>query len=201
MKTKKRATSAKKPKKATAAPKKKTAARKPETASYKIVAGGVSFALDVKTEGLEPILGAAYLLTDRAFASLEGDRVKKLVVTLTPKKPEGVPGLKALAETFSLELATQKVRWAVAKNNLPIREYLAEHAVALASAPEPAEAAAPEPASEELTDEQRKEIEKLIAEVEDEIKTMNSKNAPAAPKSVSASWEESHESKAPEGKA
>ena len=160
----------------------------------------VSFDLDVKTEGLESIFGAAYMLTDRAFSSLEGDRAKKITVTLTPKKSEGRAGLKALAQTFLQELETQKVRWAIAKNNLPIREYLAEHAVALANSPAPVEAAA-EPASEELTDAQRKEIEKLISEVEDEIKTMNAKNPAPDPKNVKASWEEAQESKASEGKA
>ncbi|MFI5350358.1 MAG: hypothetical protein ACHQ2Z_12500 [Elusimicrobiota bacterium] len=168
--------------------------------SFRLGASSVTFALDVKNAGLEPIFGAAYMLTDRAFSSLDGDRAKKITVTLTPKKASGRAGLKALAETFIAEFETQKVRWAVAKNNLPIREYLAEQAVALANSPAPVEPAA-EAAPEELTDTQRKEIEKLISEVEDEIKAMNAKNAAPDTKNVKASWEEAHEPKASEGKA
>jgi len=191
-----------KPKKSAPARAKRSPApvAKKSSPAYRIQGDTVSFSLDVKTQGLEPIFGAAYLLTDRAFASLDGDRAKTLSVMLTPKTPAGASGLKALAEAFVAELESQKVRWAIAKNNLPIREYLAEQAVTLANSPAPAEAA-PEPAAEELTDEQRKEIEKLISEVEDEIKTMNAKNANPDPKNVKASWEEAQESKPSEGKA
>ena len=201
MKSKKSTPPAAKSKKsARRAPSAKTAPRQSPAPQCRIGGSDVSFDLDVKSSGLEPIMGAAYLLTDRAYAALGGDRAKKITVTLTPKKAEGKAGLQALAETFAAELETQKVRWAIAKNNLPIREYITEQAVALANSPAPVEAAA-EPTSEELTDEQRKEIEKLISEVEDEIKTMNAKNAAPDPKNVKASWEEAHETKASEGKA
>jgi His-Xaa-Ser system protein HxsD len=188
------------PKKGSVAREKAAAGPKKASPAPRISGSSVSFTLDVKSEGLEPIVGAAYMLTDRAYSSLDGDRAKKLIVTLTPKSPAGKAGLEALAESFSAELEAQKVRWAVAKNNLPIREYIAENAVSLANSPSPVEPAA-EATSEELTDEQRSEIEKLISEVEDEIKTMNAKNATPDPKNVKASWEEAHETKAPEGKA
>jgi His-Xaa-Ser system protein HxsD len=183
----------------------RTSARRalPPAPQSRIGGGGVSFDLDVRSEGLEPIMGAAYLLTDQAYASLDGDRTKRITVTLRPKRPAGPDGLAQLAETFAAELETQKVRWAIAKNNLPIREYLAEQAVALANSPEP-EPAAAEPAAEELTDEQRKEIERLISEVEDEIKTMNAQNAAGAAtgaKSPKASWEAARETEASEGKS
>ena len=93
------------------------------------------------------------------------------------------------------------MRWAVARNNQPIREYIAEQAVLLATGqikPAAPAAAAPEPAVDELTDDQRLEIEKLIAEVEAEIKTMNADKAKPSvsdPKNVSASWEAAQEKK------
>lgn len=159
--------------------------------SFKISASEVTFNLKISAEGLEPIFGAAYLLTDRAFVSLEGDRAKSIKVQLRLKRT--TPGaLKKLAETFINELETQKVRWAIAKNNLPIREYVAEQAVLLANGKLPPTDAA-QPASEELNDEQRREIEKLIAEVEDEIKTMNQKKINSDPKNIKASWEEKQE--------
>src|SRR5688572_33055577 len=61
-------------------------------------AGTVSVALSVSAETLEAVLGAAYLLTDRAWARLDGDRQRALTVTLRPKDPKAA--LKALAEDF-----------------------------------------------------------------------------------------------------
>ncbi|MDD5304855.1 MAG: hypothetical protein PHS14_17295 [Elusimicrobia bacterium] len=178
----------------TSAPKKPA---KPAAASWKLSDLEVSVSCDVKTEGLESIFGAAYLMMDKAFVSLSGDRAKKVDVVLRPKDPKSVEP-RALAEEFLSDLASQKVRWAVAKNNLPIREFIAEQAVLIANGTiAPASApAAPEPAAEELTDDQRAEIEKLISEVESEIKTMNEKKIALDPKGIKASWEEAQENKA-----
>lgn len=179
-------------------PKKKAAAKKKSAkaaaAPYRADGSEASLDLDVKTHGLEPILGAAYLMMDKAFVSLSGDRAKRLTVSLTSKAPAAAAG-RVLAEEFLLDLASQKVRWAVAKNNLPVREYIAEQAVLIANGtvPPPSAAAAPEPPVEQLTDEQRAEIEKLISEVESEIKTMNDKKFASDPKGVKASWEEKQE--------
>lgn len=177
--------------------KKKISKAKP--ISYKLSGSEVSFSLDVKQEGLESIFGSAYLMMDKAYVSLSGDRVKSVGVVLRPKLPKTTK-LRALADEFLSDLASQKVRWAVAKNNLPIREFIAEQAVLMAngSIPMPAApAAAPaEPVAEQLTDDQRAEIEKLISEVEAEIKMMSSKPEAADPKGIKASWEEKQENKA-----
>jgi His-Xaa-Ser system protein HxsD len=187
--------------------KKKKTVRAAKKAAPRKTASRLSFAplsvclrLAVTREGgLEPILGAAYLLTDRAFVMLSGDRARTLCVRLRPKKDSGKKALETLAREFEAELESQKLRWAIAKNNQPVREYLAEQAVLLAQGhgapPPPAE-----PAGDQLSDAQRDEIAKLIAEVEDEIKTMNQKKAqgaaPAAadPKNIKASWEEKQQS-------
>lgn len=154
----------------------------------------ITFGLDAREEGLEPILASAYLMTDRAYALLEGDRAKKISVTLRGKKPLSAKELKDLADTFLAELATQKVRWAIAKNNLPVREFVAEQAVLLANGKLPPPAQEP-PAADQLTGDQKKEIEKLIAEVEAEIRDMNQKKAVPDPKNIKASWEEKQETK------
>ncbi len=175
---------------------KKASAVKPAPVpAPKLTPAGASFSLDVKAHGLEPILGAAYLLMDRAYVLLSGDRAKTLVVALRAKNPKALSP-KALAAEFVADFAAQKVRWAVARNNQPVREYIAEQAVLIASGkiqpPAAPAAAAPEPAVDQLTDDQRLEIEKLIAEVEAEIKTMNADKAKpsvADPKNVAASWE------------
>ena len=174
---------------------KKKTTKKAAAPAYKLSASEVSFSLDVKKEGVEPIFASAYLMMDKAFVSLSGDRAKTVGVALRPKDPKATK-LKALAEEFLSDLESQKVRWAVAKNNLPIREFIAEQAVLIANGtvqPPSAAAAPPEPTSEQLTDDQRAEIEKLISEVESEIKTMNEKKINADPKGVKASWEEKQE--------
>jgi len=173
---------------------KSPAPKKAAAAVAKLTSSEASLSLDIKSHGLEPVLGAAYLMMDKAYVSLSGDRAKTLVVTLRAKDPAAVKP-KALAEEFLLDLASQKIRWAVAKNNLPIREFVAEQAVLIANGtvPPPSAAAAPEPAAEELTDDQRAEIEKLISEVEAEIKTMNDKKVATDPKNIKASWEEKQE--------
>lgn len=170
------------------------APRKPRRAlPYKLSAGHVTLSLNAKTHGLEPILGAAYLMMDRAFVSLSGERSRAVSVFLRPKTP-GRPGraaLAGLAESFLADFEGQKLRWAVSRNNLSIREHVAEQAVLLSNGrAEPAPPAAPaEAPAEQLTGDQRAEIERLIAEVESEISAMNEKKAVADPKDIKAPWE------------
>ncbi len=164
--------------------------KKPVKPAPKLSASEALLTLDVKRDGLEAVFGAAYLMMDKAYVSLSGDRAGKIGVLLRAKDPRSVKP-KALAEEFLSDLESQKVRWAVAKTNLPIREYIAEQAVLLANGALPAPA--PEAAAEELTAEQRAEIEKLISEVESEIKSMNDKKVAADPKGIKASWEERQE--------
>lgn len=155
----------------------------------------VSTTLSVKEHGLEAILGAAYLMTDRAWVRLDGDRAKSLTVTLTPKPKTDLKTLKAALEA---ELAVQKVRWAIAKANAPVLEHVARQAVLFANGMAPA---APAPSSgppgatgggDALTAAQQAEIDRLIAEVEVEIKELKSKPAGADPDNVKATWEEMH---------
>lgn len=168
---------------------------KPSAVACKISGSDAVLSLEVKAQGLEPIYGSAYLMMDKAYVSLGGDRAKTVVVTLRAKNPKAVSP-RALADEFLSDFEAQKVRWTVARNNLPIREFIAEQAVLIANGtikPPSAAAAAPEPVAEELTDDQRAEIEKLISEVEAEIKTMNDKKIGADPKGIKASWEEKQE--------
>lgn len=161
--------------------------------------GSVAFELDARKEGLDVILGAAYLMIDRAYARLDGDKTKIVRVTLTPKGDRGAKDLAALKAAFLAEFESQRIRWAVARAGQPIREYLVENAVALAQG-RAVQAEAAAPVAEELTADQRSEIERLISEVESEIKEMNDKKAHADPKGVSPSWE-AQQQKAPEPKA
>lgn len=174
----KRATAAK-----SRAPKVKSA-KKPSAA-----AGELVFELDARSDGPEPILGAAYLLMDRAYALVSGDKAKALTVTLRPKGARGKAELAALKRAFEDELTAQRLRWAVARNNRPVREYVAENALALAQEFAARAAAPAAPAAEQLTSEQRSEIERLIAEVEAEITQMNVKKEHPDAKGAALSWE------------
>ena len=172
------------------ASKPRAAAAKRAKKSAPAHAGELTFELDARRDGPEPILGAAYLLMDRAYAFISGDKAKILSVTLRPKGGRGAADLAALKRAFEQELSAQKLRWAVSRNNRPVREYVAENALALAK--EFAERAAPAataPASEQLTAEQRSEIERLIAEVETEISQMNLKKEHPDAKGAALSWE------------
>jgi hypothetical protein len=93
----------------------------------------LSFSLDVPENGLECILGAAYLMMDRAFVSIEGDRKKMLEVSLKSRTAAAAPQLESLARAFLAEIETQKIRWAIARNNLAIRQHIVEQSVLLGS--------------------------------------------------------------------
>lgn len=152
---------------------------------------------DAARYGLEPLLAAAYLLTDRAYAWLDGARTGAVTVCLQPKGERSSAALKALAAAFAAEVSAQALRWSVARKNQPIREFIIEQAVLNAGAAPPEE---PAPEGEQLTEDQKKEIERLIAEVETEIKAIHETKAGQDPKKISASWEQTHtEPDAPTG--
>jgi His-Xaa-Ser system protein HxsD len=178
-----------KPKRAPASKRRAPAAKRAKIAAP-AAAGEITFELDARPDGPEPILGAAYLLMDRAYAFISGDKAKILSVTLRPKGARGAAELAALKRAFEEEFTAQKLRWAVARNNRTVREYVAENALALAQEFAARASAAPaEPAAEQLTTEQRSEIERLIAEVETEISQMNVKKELPDPKGAALSWE------------
>jgi altronate dehydratase len=87
------------------------------------------------------------------------------------------------------------LRWAIARENIGVRQFVAEQAVLLASGRlQPSAPASQDEPIDALSQEQRDEIEKLIAEVEDEIKVMNEKKAASQDvKNIKASWEEKQE--------
>ena len=170
------------------------AATRRAAAAKRTSAGEITFELDARPDGPEPIFGAAYLLMDRAYAFVSGDKAKMLNVTLRPKGARGAADLAALKRAFEDEVAAQRVRWAVARSNRPVREYVAENALALAQEFAARASSAPgEPAAEQLTPEQRSEIERLIAEVETEISQMNAKKEHAETKGAALSWEAAQE--------
>ena len=137
------------------------------TAARSSLGGGVNLKrkaasalhMNVAREGLDCILGAAYLMTDEAYVFLDGDRAKVLRVTLQPKRASRLTSA-VLHRRFRNELAAQKVRWAVANRNRPLRESLTGRAVR------------GEPLVDPVAAEKRREIEMLLGEVDAEIRTL-----------------------------
>lgn len=99
--------------------------------------------------------GAAYLLSDRAFVSLDR-RGAAWTACLRPKSG----GVRGLRELFLAAYEDQRRRWAVERANLPVRAEVLRRALVLdetAGVLELREAAA-------LSAERRAEIEKALAE-------------------------------------
>ncbi len=161
----------------------------PSKRAARPASGEVVVSVKLGAAGSEPVLGAAYMMMDRAYALVEPGAAGALRVTLRPKGARGAAELAALKTSFEDELAAQRLRWAVARNNAPVREYVAENAIALAGEFAARAQAAPEPAAEQLTDDQRAEIERLIAEVETEISEMNREKKLPDPNGATRSWE------------
>jgi His-Xaa-Ser system protein HxsD len=153
----------------------------------------LNFSFKLRSGQFEEILGAAYLMMDRAFVLVEGDKKTSVRVSLRPKSARDKNALQALKTAFEAELSSQKIRWAVSRNNRDLREYVAENALALNEEFASRKAPAAEPPAENLTADQRAEIERLIAEVETEISQMNAKNELPDPKAVAQSWEAAQE--------
>ena len=66
------------------------------------------FDLRVAQEGVEPILGAAYALIDRAYVILSGKPRTRLIVRLRSKRKASRRGLERLAHEFENELARRR---------------------------------------------------------------------------------------------
>ena len=154
----------------------------------------VSLSVPIGPDGIEPVMGAAYLMTDVAYARIEEASPKRARLVLGLKPGQALKAAE-LKDRFLGELEAQRLRWAILRENRELREFVAEQAVLLASGrlPEPEPAPAPAPAVEELSAEQRADIDRLIAEVEAEIKEMNERKALPDPKNVQASWEQRRE--------
>ena len=131
-----------------------------------------------------PILQAAHAFARDVVVRLERSG-RGVLLRLAPKKGlEEPPQREAFRENFERELSTQAVRCGIAEANRPVLE----HVVSLALRPSAAPQAAPAPG--DLTPEQRAEIDRLIAEVEAELRAED--KAQKDPLGITATWEEKH---------
>lgn len=145
--------------------------------------GSAVVRVSTKDYPLGVIKYAAFALTGEAYVLLESAK-NAVSVEIAPKAPQS-GALKRLAARFKEELALEKIRSEIEANNRGLREHVIRMALSGESAPAPVEAEVA------LTDEQQKELDRLIAEVEDEIKKESGVSA-GDPLGVTKTWEEAH---------
>lgn len=134
--------------------------------------------VSLKEYSPEAVRYAAYALSSEAYVSLRSDGRQAAVVAFSPKQGRPDPGLR---KRFMAELADEKLREAVCRENGGLRELLLMKAL---SAP-----AAPAAKDSGLTPEQEKELEDLIAQVEKEIK-QEAVPVSKDPLGITKTWEE-----------
>jgi His-Xaa-Ser system protein HxsD len=142
----------------------------------------LSVKVDLKTYSLDAVRYAAYTVSDTAFVMVREAGKSRVAVDLTAKTGKPLPGLKA---RFLTELADEKLREAVSDNNRELREFLVIEA--LAPAKKPASSA-----DSGLTAEQEKELEELIAQVENEIKKDALNDRKKDPLEITKTWEDKY---------
>ena len=125
---------------------------------------------------------AAFFLTGGAYVRL--DAMKNGVRVYISPKTAGAGTRKRLAFQFKEELELQKIRSEIESNNRSCANTSCDVSLG-ESLPTQAE---PEIA---LTEEQQKELDRLIAEVESEIKNESSVSR-GDPLGVTKTWEETH---------
>jgi len=149
----------------------------------------VVFSIQKKLYPLEIVQGAAYILTDRAVAYVEEEE-DEWVLTLESK--EGSPdeaSLETLAGDFVNEVLNQTIRQRLLASNRSIMELVLSRAFVSARRDDGDPDQPPEASDASLSDEQRAEMEKLIAEAEAEVEKLKSGESDAA---VLDSWEKKH---------
>lgn len=145
--------------------------------------GGIVM-VPLKEGMLKTIKHAAFALTATAYVRLDraGDCVQ---VTLSPKDGSKKMTARRLASLFLEGLKQESIRSAIEDNNRKLREHIIR--LALCPAQEPL----PEQADTGLTEQQQQELDRIIAEVEEEIKKEPRKTA-KDPLGVTKTWEEKY---------
>lgn len=135
---------------------------------------------------LDAVQMAAHVLADRAYAQVSEEE-GELFVTLHPKETADRRALEGLGALFDREVQNQALRLRLAAGNRATMEYVVSRALVPAS--KAAGPEGPEPEAE-LTDDQKSEIDRLIAEAESEIAELKKDDAGADPLGITKTWEE-----------
>ncbi|MFA6030833.1 MAG: hypothetical protein WC969_13325 [Elusimicrobiota bacterium] len=143
----------------------------------------ISVSVDLRVYDLETVRISAHLLTDEFHVLLVPAGRSAAKVLLTPKRPGSAAGRgeRRLRAVLDQEL----LRTRVAENNQKLRE----HVIGLAMGRTPPAETPRDPA---LSADQQAELDRLIAEVEEELHK-EAKSAPGKdPLGILKTWEEQH---------
>ncbi|PIS46710.1 MAG: hypothetical protein COT17_07160 [Elusimicrobia bacterium CG08_land_8_20_14_0_20_51_18] len=140
---------------------------------------------DLKKYPLGIVRYASYALSGNLFVFIRKISASKAEISFSPKK--GKMDAKMVSADFKKNLEDETLRDFIWEANKKLREFLILKAItAQERAPEPEKA-------EGLTPEQEKELEKLIAEVEEEIKKESSgAGGGGDPLKIKQTWEEKY---------
>lgn len=150
----------------------------------------VSVSIGLKECPLESVRFTAHLFSDRADPLIEplgkGYRVTLRYRDKLPRKR-----LQTEGKRFIEELDAQRFQGELLDNNEAIRKFIVEQALSGEAAPREREAED----SLELSDEEEKELDRLISEVEDLIAKESEGKPPGKkndPLGIGSTWEEKH---------
>ncbi|MFH1723464.1 MAG: His-Xaa-Ser system protein HxsD [Elusimicrobiota bacterium] len=153
--------------------------------------GEVVFPIQKKLYPLEIIQGAAYVLTDRAYAYVEEKRGLGIYeLTLRSRKKATKEGLEALAGDFLNEVLNQALRQRLLADNRSVMEHIISRAMVSARRNDEDPVQRREAPDEALSAGQQAEMEKLIAEADAEIAARAKGNGEGDPRGIKRTWEE-----------
>lgn len=134
---------------------------------------------------LKVIRYAAYLFTEDYYVFLK-KKGKNYQITISPKKDIKNISAAIVKKDFESKLKEETLRYEIYQKNKPLREFLIKKAILEGDKI----ASISQDFNQEttLTKEEKKELEKIIKEVEEELKTYNSKKT----KEIAQTWEEKH---------
>jgi His-Xaa-Ser system protein HxsD len=148
----------------------------------------VTVVVDPERWSLDAVRMAAHVVADRAYAHL-AEEAGTLVVTLHAKERADKSSLQALAELFDREVQNQALRLKLERGNRETMEYVVSRALVPAN-----KSAGPEAGPEaELSEDQKSEIDRLIAEAEEEIAELKQEKSGADPLGITKTWEEQNQ--------
>ena len=153
----------------------------------------ISVKVSLKDHTLDTIRYAAYAVSDASYVFIKpvGGGI---TVEFTPKNGSQAASHKSQAKNpskrFKEELKDEKLRASISDANRDLREFMILKALAHEETP-----AGSRQEDSGLTPEQEKELDALIAQVEDEIKRESAGNKAKDPLGITRTWEEKYGAK------
>ncbi len=138
---------------------------------------------------LDAVRMAAHVLADRAYSQIS-EEDGALWVTLHAKIKSDRSALEGLGALFDREVQNQVLRLKMAAGNRETMEYIVSRGLVPANKAAGPSGAEPEA---ELSEDQKSEIDRLIAEAESEIADLKKDKSGGDPLGITKTWEEQNQ--------